>query len=286
MLTSSGRLRFALGPKHDVLENAFYLGHVAAATYTGVFGTDSDRIHPEQYPFYDQLQLLDPEVFEYLPLDAHGYIAEAAEHIVVAFRGSVSIQNWITNVRFEQRPVIIDNIPMGMIHAGFAEAFAPLCMPLRKALEEKLHTPKLLYITGHSLGGAMAILAAKWLQLIGLTVHGLVTFGSPRVGDAYFAASYPITCERWVNYQDPVVHVPPPILFGQKYRHIGRMHYFDAAGKVNSEPSVWTQMRDQFSGLFTRNGLSTAQLTQSISQRLADHDINSYLQKLERHFPT
>lgn len=286
MMTTSGRARFVLGPRHDLLENAYYLAHVAAATYSGQQGIGTNHIQPDQYPYYDALQLGEPIVFDAPALDAHGFVAKGADCLVVGFRGTSSIQNWITSVRFEQKPILIERISMGMIHIGFAEAFAPLCRPLKEAIEGILHPGDHLYITGHSLGAALATLAAKWLNLLGFHVSALVTFGSPRVGDAYFSASFPITSERWVNYQDPVVHLPPPVLFGQKYRHVGRMHYLDAKGKATSEPSIWTQMRDQFSGLFGKNGLSTAQLTQSVAQRLADHDVASYLAKLEPHFPS
>lgn len=47
-----------------------------------------------------------------------------------------------------------------------------------------------IMVTGHSLGGALAMLAAYELTLAGYPVELVVTFGTPRVGNSVFAASY------------------------------------------------------------------------------------------------
>ena len=72
-------------------------------------------------------------------------------------------------------------------------------------------------MTGHSLGGALATLAAARHQ-----ADVLWTFGAPRVGDALFARSLAGTAiGRVVNGNDPVPAVPPP---GRpwRFRHPGR----------------------------------------------------------------
>jgi hypothetical protein len=98
----------------------------------------------------------------------------------------------------------------------------------RETLPNKLET---LYITGHSLGGAMAVLAAARLFGSGheqwdprKLVKGVYTFGQPMVGDKGFADS----CElafgpklfRHVFRSDVVPHLPPKS--GIPYAHTGK----------------------------------------------------------------
>jgi triacylglycerol lipase len=92
----------------------------------------------------------------------------------------------------------------GLVHQGFARTYATV----REAIREELtqHAGRLL-ITGHSLGAALATLAAADHAARRPT---LITFGSPRVGDAAFArllAGLPI--RRFVGCCDVVTRVPP-----------------------------------------------------------------------------
>jgi triacylglycerol lipase len=68
-------------------------------------------------------------------------------------------------------------------------------------------------ITGHSLGGAMAIHAAAHIQVFYYNKPFLLyTFGAPRVGDTrffkFFKTIFKGTNYRITNYRDPVPHVP------------------------------------------------------------------------------
>ena len=67
-----------------------------------------------------------------------------------------------------------------------------------------------MYFTGHSLGGALAILAAT---LISPTRHGAVyTFGAPRVANYKFFFGLKMPIFRVVNSADIVPRVPPGII--------------------------------------------------------------------------
>jgi pimeloyl-ACP methyl ester carboxylesterase len=145
--------------------------------------------------------------------------------IVVAFRGSDNLQNWLGNMLVVQTPY--DSLsscgPECKVHTGFLADYLTLRKSTRSAVLELLNAYPTYSIvaTGHSLGGAMATLAAADLQE--LLYRGgfnatpqpltLYTFASPRVGNAAFAqwvtdllsdgASYRITHAR-----DPVVRLP------------------------------------------------------------------------------
>ncbi|WP_437586739.1 lipase family protein [Sorangium sp. So ce1000] len=102
------------------------------------------------------------------------------------------------------------------------------------ALEEALRfKPQALYITGHSLGGAMAVLAAaliysdEELRELRTLLRGIYTFGQPMVGDKAFARAFETAFGnklfRHVYARDVVPHLPPRTTgifehFGQEYR--------------------------------------------------------------------
>jgi pimeloyl-ACP methyl ester carboxylesterase len=90
-------------------------------------------------------------------------------------------------------------------------------------------------MTGHSLGAALATLAADRLR----TVQGLYVFGSPAVGDRAFADTFPVPAFRIVHHRDIVARVPP---FGSRpdkgqadYVHVGGLKYIDGDGRLRDE---------------------------------------------------
>jgi predicted lipase len=84
-----------------------------------------------------------------------------------------------------------------------------------------LYREKSFALTGHSLGGALAVMAAAYLQNVYNSVNYLYTMGQPRVGNDNFAAfmtkSIPNTY-RIVNNADQVPHVPQSVL---GFKHSG-----------------------------------------------------------------
>ena len=77
-----------------------------------------------------------------------------------------------------------------------------------------------LWVTGHSLGGAMASLAATTISKLGYMSPDkikLITFGEPRVGDADYASAVDTLIPyvyRIIHAHDIVPHVPPRGLYG------------------------------------------------------------------------
>jgi hypothetical protein len=108
----------------------------------------------------------------------------------------------------------------GRVHAGFASAFAALRTQIQPWLDRNGSTAPIF--TGHSLGGALATLAAsEWPG------SRLTTIGSPRVGDADFARTIQAPVRRYVNCCDIVTRVPPDTDW---YTHVGERLYFDRNG--------------------------------------------------------
>jgi pimeloyl-ACP methyl ester carboxylesterase len=124
-----------------------------------------------------------------------GFVAESDAALVVAFAGTdpVVASNWITDFNIRTGS--------GGIHSGFSDGVERVWPTLVAALKG---TTKPISLIGHSLGGALAVVAA-W-RLIGdgselsetmpfggiidtARIAGVLTFGMPRVGDAGFAAA-------------------------------------------------------------------------------------------------
>ena len=166
------------------------------------------------------------------------FAARSDEVQYLAFRGSEQVSDWLTNARF-----MPTSREQGVhIHTGFIDALDEIWEELAVAVRAK-DLP--IVVTGHSLGGAVASLAALRLAIAGAAVAGVVTFGQPRTGHGDFRRLYDgllagVTL-RFVNHIDLVTRVP---LLAQNYRHIGRRMYFDDAGELHEDASAWHVARD------------------------------------------
>ncbi len=108
----------------------------------------------------------------------------------------------------------------GRVHQGFAGALESVWQPLQAYLASLRR--EAVWFTGHSLGAALATLAAARWKSLGGDVGGVYTIGSPRVGDGEFADTFEPAlagrCFRYVNGNDGVTQVP---FEAWGYRHVG-----------------------------------------------------------------
>lgn len=157
----------------------------------------------------------------------------AEPFVVAAFRGTDEVRDWLTNLRAV--PVLWAH--GGRVHRGFRRAFGHVLRPLRTLLMGQA-VP--LQVCGHSLGGALALLAAPVFG-----ARSVRTYGAPRVGDRAFAATLQgIDVAQFAAEHDVVPHLPPagpPLHF----RHVqapvvlrgdGRLGSWGAPGGA-SEPA-------------------------------------------------
>ena len=117
----------------------------------------------------------------------------------------------------------------GKLHIGFNhyvdKVWADIAMNVLNAKNKKI------WVTGHSLGAAMAtIMAYRFATYEGCsTPEALFTYGSPRVGDRTFINYFntlPFAHHRWVNDGDIITKIPLTPFF----YHCGIMHHIDASG--------------------------------------------------------
>ena len=158
---------------------------------------------------------------------AQGFLASSDAVVLVSFRGTESTADWLSNLK-----VVPQSAPgLGRVHAGFWGQFKALQPQLESRLAERQGVP--LVITGHSLGGAIAVLAAAtWAG--SRPVQALYTYGQPAVAQAEAAATIAAALAgryyRLVNDADIVPRVPPG------YRHVGELLHFDNQGRVTRSP--------------------------------------------------
>lgn len=173
--------------------------------------------------FLDCIGLVDGDV------GTAGYLVEGSDIIVAVFRGTTDDLDWKTNVN--ARFVVLQG--GARVHTGFFQAYWPIRDAMfefvRRAIAAK---PRPIYVTGHSLGGALALMATAELAndddaTVRDCVAACYTFGCPRAGDASFDTYVKAPLYRITNGVDLVPAIPPAIL---GYRHVGDTRYFGKAG--------------------------------------------------------
>lgn len=155
-------------------------------------------------------------------VDTRVMVARFPDRVEIAFRGTRDLRNWLLDLNIYQR-----SLGQGVrVHAGFLRGVDGLLPGLIAQLlppgANKADLPP-LHFTGHSLGGALATLAAWALAREGFPVASVYSFASPRVGNGAwrraFAEALGAVTFR-VRCTGDLVPLVPGVLDG--YRHVGR----------------------------------------------------------------
>lgn len=215
---------------------------------------------------------------------AHVLIVDASDEVMVAFRGTANIRDWITDLDCWMG---CPNCASGLtencgatngveVHLGFLRALMSVFD--RVVTELRQYDGAKLIITGHSLGGALAMLFSKAFSGSEANavpiIDSVYTFGQPRVGNGAFAK----TCNeklgdrtwRFVNEEDIVPRVPG-LLAG--YRHAGQEVFLPVMGEIKINPPIWVKLISDGIGLYQ-------EWKQGKIALLADHATKSYKARL------
>ena len=149
--------------------------------------------------------------------DTEAMVAETDKFVLVAFRGTSSRSDVRTDfrIRLNTQRVAVEGRPV-RVHRGFYSAFKQIEERLRDLLIAQ-DDDKPIYLTGHSLGGALALVASAALgghDKLGDRIAAVYTFGAPRVGGPDFPNIVKAPHYRVVNSGDAVPLVPPNWLTG------------------------------------------------------------------------
>jgi triacylglycerol lipase len=249
------RIPFAAHATKCHLPNAWWLAEAAYAAY-------------EKFPAPERPIDLSPVMaagFDIRPttVGSTQFITlESSDALIVAFRGTrlddivlpftkgraaaPNQADVATDLRLLPRMIA----PEVFVHRGFHDAYSAIEGKLDAVVAGASHESKPIWLCGHSLGGALATLAAY--QHRG-KIHGLYTFGSPRVGNGGFAKALADSLAniwRFVHHRDAVATVPPEGPAGPKrYAHVGQLKFISGKG-------TW-RIEDGGSALNTVSALAT-----------------------------
>ncbi len=156
---------------------------------------------------------------KYLASDVpFGYIVKKKNCLYLIFRGTKTVGEWIRDLNIGLVPYVLPEY--GKVHEGFLQTYTLFRADIKKSLAEIAGRIQ-VFVAGHSLGAAVATLAvpdiAATLSRSNITLY---TFGSPRIGDSDYAATFNrqfgARSFRIVNTSDLVCSIPLPVQIGYR----------------------------------------------------------------------
>lgn len=264
--------------------NALYLAHASDVAYhRDPAAAAEERLGLKTFAFRSKLTR------------ARGFLGVCDTHAVLAFRGTdpVTLPNWLT---VSVVRLVACGEYEGRVHHGFSYALRRTWNKVETILDEVRDKP--LFLTGHSMGGALSVLAACRLAKAGRPPVAIYTFGAPRVGDQNFCTGYALPTYRIVNRLDVVPELPlvsvraqlpekpratddqvrrkpkRAVVRAPGYGHVNTLVYIDRDGVLTHDADIAPWQTEAVARALATRG-------KSFLEGVTDHLIVNYIRSLE-----
>ena len=256
--------------------NAYWMARLSQLVYT-----KKKSGAPDEKKILAELKLEDPGFISIKGASkksAQGMLVEHQLYFALVFRGTDEGADWVDNISIGKK-----EDSFGEFHGGFLDSVDDIWGPLWSRYEElrKESTDQVktktsqsqrpLFITGHSLGGAMATVAAAKLLEMDKPFISVYTFGQPRAVARDTRVAYDTMAKnrffRFQNNSDIVTRVPAR---ASGYSHVGQCIYISEERELHRDPGFWFRFLDAIDGAVE----SAKKLKLDI---IIDHNMENYL---------
>lgn len=199
------------------LVNAWWLSNMSHLAYYDT-GCVEHELHKVG------LRLVD----SFVKASTQAFLVASDSFAVLVFRGTESDE--LVDLKTDADVRLASIQDGAKVHRGILTAIDKVWREIEGRLEEVAGQGLAVWYTGHSLGAALATLAATRRRPV-----GLFTFGSPRIGNEGLVQLFDgISVQRIVNCCDVVTTMPPRSL---GYRHVGELQFITSAGRLLTNPT-------------------------------------------------
>ncbi|MCU0437960.1 MAG: lipase family protein [Raineya sp.] len=249
------------------LQNAIHLAELSDIAYH-----NGDFIQSQVAHLYNQFAFID--IHPMSGFDTELFVVGNDKTIVIAFRGTEadSLEDWVNNL--DNRPFAYSS---GNVHRGFWEALDQVWSLTLEKIQSFRTNNQTIWLTGHSQGGALAMLAGKRLLDSSITIQGIYTYGQPKLGDMLFVANYDSFLKnktfRIYNEGDSVIESPP------------KLYHAGIGVKLQQEGGFEIQYN---ATIFEQSGGDFLSLLDSIFDYATDglqvHKMQEYIKRLQKSY--
>lgn len=218
------------------------------------------------------------EFFSNAKTGTQGFVAGNDDMILVAFRGTEAgeLKDWKSDAQIKK----VSGKGGGHVHRGFKKALESVSSKMATAVRKFGTKGQPVFVTGHSLGAALAGLAVAASKTERVEIAGLYTYGMPRVGNRTFAnrfrKNYGRRSFRVVNNNDIVTRLPPSSV---GYKHVGTVEYLTAKGQLEAGSTPWKNFKKRLKGQFVGRAKD---FLKPGTDGLKDHGIKKYVSILTK----
>lgn len=251
--------------------NAYWMARLSKEVYKKV--SDDNQL-PNEDKILTSIKNNDEKFRSVFGVDnnsAQAALIEHEEYLCMVFRGTNELEDWLDNIN-----AFSTNELFGEFHRGFFNSVEDVWLKLDtrcKELQKENKRP--IFFAGHSLGGAMATIAAAKYIHEDIPFTSVYTFGQPRALTRKTSQFFNLECKgryfRFHNNNDIVTRVPARLM---GYSHVGTYLYISEEKIINQDPGFWFKFVDYFDGAISA-------LKEKGIDGVEDHDMSRYLEAIE-----